>query len=128
MELNGIQLLRKLVGDGVRHRGIDVIATEQNVLSYRDPFQPDLAVLILNLNQREIRGAAADVDDQDQIAYPDQFAPIGVPLDPRVESGLWLLPQKDLAISGFSGRPEPQIARDGIERRRHSNQHLAGVK
>ena len=93
------------VGNVMRQRGIDVVAAEQDVIAHRDPLQRDLAVLFLHRDQREIGGAAADVDHQDQIAHADPLAPIRIPLDPGIEGGLRLFQQDDVAIARLPPPP-----------------------
>ena len=59
----------------------------------------ELAVLFGDGDQGEVGGAAADVDDQDQVADLDLLAPIGMAFDPGVEGGLRLFEQDDVAGS-----------------------------
>ncbi len=91
MELDRVEFFGQTLRDVMRERGVDIIATQQNVIPHRNPFERDFAGLVLHGNQSEIRGAAADVDHQNQIADAHEIAPIGVTLDPRVEGRLWLL-------------------------------------
>ena len=52
------------------------------------------------------------------------LAPIGMPLDPGVEGGLRLFEQGDVLVAGLLGGLEGQVARDGIERGGHGDQHV----
>ena len=49
-------------------REIDVVAAEQDVLADRDAAQRQFAVALGDGDQGEIGGAAADIDDQDEVA------------------------------------------------------------
>ena len=61
-------LLRQPVGHQARQRQVDIVAAQQDVLAYGNPVQRQFAALLGHGDQREIRGAAADIDDQDQVA------------------------------------------------------------
>ena len=74
--------------------------------------------------RREVGGAAADIDDEDQVAHLDALAPVGMALDPGVEGGLRLFEQGDVLIARLFRGFERQFARDGVEGCRHGNQHL----
>ena len=87
-------------------------------------FERQLAIALGDGDQSEIGGAAADIDDQDQVADLDALAPVGVPLDPGVEGGLRLLEQGDVLVAGLSAGFARQLARDGVERCGHGDQHL----
>ncbi len=91
---------RALLGQPVRHhagqREIDVVAAQQDVLAHRDAVERQFAVALGHRDQREIGGAAADIDHQDQIADVDALAPIRMALDPRVEGRLRLFEQRDV--------------------------------
>ena len=73
-------------------------------------------------DQREVGRAAADVDDQDQRrrrrAPPSPVALVRG--EPRVERGLRLLEQRDVAAARLRARAATrELARDLVERRRH---------
>ena len=92
--------LRALLGKPLRHhageRQIHVVAAEQNMLADRDAFQRQFAALVRDRDQREVRGAAADIDDQNQIADRDLLTPVRMAFDPGVEGGLRLFEQDDV--------------------------------
>ena len=116
----GGQLLLQMPGQ----REIDIVASQQDVLAHRHALQRQFSGLLGNRDQREIRGAAADVHHQNQIAHRHALAPIGMPLDPGVERGLRLFEQQQILVAGFFGGFQRQLARHGIERRGHGHQHL----
>ena len=104
----------------VREREIHVVAAEQDVLTDCDALEGQLAVLLAHGDQREVAGAAADVDDQDGVVHADLPAPVALRAGhPAVQGGLWLLEQHGVpetcGARGFGG----ELARSGIERGRH---------
>jgi hypothetical protein len=105
-------------------RQIDIIAAQQDMLADGDAVERQLAVAFGDGDEREIGGAAADIDDQDEVAHLHALAPIGVPLDPRVERGLRLFEQGDIAISGLFGGFERQLARHRVEGCGHGYEYL----
>ena len=66
-------------------------------------------------DQGEIGGAAADIDDQNQIAFADALAPVVMPFDPRVKGGLRFFEHGDVAEAGGNRGFLGEFARDGIE-------------
>ena len=87
-------------------------------------FERQFARLLGDGDEGEIGGAAADIDDQDEVADLDALAPVGMALDPGVEGGLRLFEQGDVAISGLLGGFEGQLAGDGVEGGGHRDQHF----
>ena len=91
MKLHAIELriLRgKILVDVAGKGEIHVVAAQKNVFADRDTLQLKFAVFVGDRDQREVGGAAADVEDQDEIARLHAFAPIGVTLEPGVKGGL----------------------------------------
>jgi hypothetical protein len=77
-QLPGVELAalrRELAGDGIGQRQVHVVAAEQDVLADRDAVQFEVAVAFEHGDQREVAGAAADIDDQDDVARPHLLAP-----------------------------------------------------
>ena len=60
---------RKLLLEMPRQREIHIVAAEQDVFAHGDALELQFACLLGHRDQREIGGAAADVDHQDQIAH-----------------------------------------------------------
>ena len=87
-------------------------------------FKRELALVLGDRDQGEVGGAAADIHHQDQIAQLHALAPVGVALDPGIEGGLRLFEQGEVLIAGLLRGFERQLARHGIERCRHRDQHL----
>ena len=74
LELEGVDLpaFRGKVGrNGVGEGEIDVVAAQQDVLTYRDALELQLARFLGDGDQSEIGGAAADIDYQHEIAFVD---------------------------------------------------------
>ena len=117
-----------LLGQALRHhagqREIDVVAAQQNVIADRDAVQREFAVRLGDGDQREVGGAAADIDDQDEVAHRNALAPIGMALDPGVEGRLRLFEQGDVLIAGLLRGFQGQFARHGVEGRGDGDQHL----
>ncbi len=59
----------QIAGDGVGQREIDVVAAEQDVFADGDAFQLQFAFAFGDGDQGEIGGAAADIDDQHEVAF-----------------------------------------------------------
>ena len=59
---------RELLGDEARQREIDIVAAEQDVLADGHALELQFAGVLGDGDQGEIGGAAADIDDQDQVA------------------------------------------------------------
>ncbi len=117
----GDELLPDDVGEGEVH----VVAAEQDVIADGHAGQLQGAVLLERGDGREIGGAAADVDDQDDVADLDLLAPsVAVPLDPGVERGLRLLEQGDVLDARGGRGLDRQLARRGVERCRHGEHNL----
>ena len=61
------------------------------MVANRDPLKLEDAVLFLNRDEREVGGSAADIADQDGIAYVELIAPrVALIGQPGVERGLRL--------------------------------------
>ena len=74
-------------------------------------------------DQREVGGAAADIDDQDEVARFDLLAPVRIALDPGVEGGLRFFEDGDFGIAGELGGALRQVTRGGVERSGNGEQH-----
>ena len=94
---------------------IDIIAAQQNVFTHRQAFELKLAGLRGNGNEGEVGGAAADIDDEDQIAFVYAFAPVFMAFEPCVEGRLRLFQHGDVAIARGFGRSSGEFAGDGVE-------------
>ncbi|KGX04687.1 putative molecular chaperone HspA/DnaK domain protein [Burkholderia pseudomallei MSHR640] len=115
----GLRALRgELARDHVREREIHVVAAEQDMLADRDAMQLEVAVALDDRDQRQVGRAAADVDDEDDVADPDVLAPRAAAfLDPAVERRLRLLEQRHMRVAGRLRGLGRQLARGRIERR-----------
>jgi len=115
----------ELLTDEVRQRQVHVVATEQDVLTDRDPARLEPPILRVEQDGREIGGAAADIDDEHDVANPE-LRPPGVPaaVEPGVECRLRLLEQRELVQTGGERRLHRVLARGGVERRRHGQDDI----
>ena len=59
----------------MREREVHVVAAEQDVVADRDAMQFQVAFALDDGDQREVGGAAADVDDEDDVADLHLLAP-----------------------------------------------------
>ena len=115
----------KALLQNARQRQVHVVAAQQDVVPNGDAFQRQFAVLFGNHNEAEIRGAAADVAHQHQVADLDSAAPvITLAFQPRVKGGLRLFQQRDLLITGLFGGAPGQLACLFVERSGHREQHV----
>ena len=117
-------LLRQAMGHHAGQRQVHVVPAQQNVLAYRHAAQRELAVRLRHRNQREIRGAAADIHHQDEVAHRHPLPPVRMALQPCVERGLRLFQQGDILITGLPGGVQRQFPRHRVERCRDGDQHL----
>ena len=109
----------QLARDDVREREVHVVAAEQDVVADRDALQLEVALALEHGDQREVAGAAADVDDEDDVADLHLLAPAAAArLDPAVERGLRLFEQRQRPVAGGLGRLGGQLARGRVERGR----------
>ena len=100
VELPGVDLvsggLEPLLRES-REREVHVVAAEQDVLADRDALEGEIAVTLRDRDQAEVRGAATDVADEDQVSDGDATAPgVAEAVDPRIESSLRFLQQSHL--------------------------------
>ena len=90
-----------------------------------DALQCQFAALFGNHDEAEIRGAAADVAHENQVADLDAAAPvITLAFKPRVKGRQRLFQQRDVRIAGLFGGAPGQLARFFVERSGHSEQHI----
>ena len=89
-----------------------------------DTFEREIALAILNGNQRKIRGATTDVDHQDQIAGGNDFAPVWILVKPGVKGSLRLFEQRHLAKARLRGGFQRKFASELIKRRGHSDKNI----
>ncbi len=115
----------------MREREVDVVAAEQDVVADRDALDRGLAALLRRqLEQAEVRGAAADIDHEHmmriRLGAPGLPA---VPLQPPVEGGLRLLQQAHaFGVAGLSGGGEREALRGGVERGGHGDGDVLRLK
>ena len=115
----------KALLQNARQRQVHVVAAQQDVVANGDAFQRQFAVLFGNHNEAEIRGAAADVAHQHQVADLDAAAPvITLALQPRIKSCLRLFQQRDLLIAGLFGGAPGQLAGFFVERSGNREQYV----
>jgi len=100
----------------VGQREVHIVAAQQDVIADRQAGKLHLAPLLGNGDEGKIGGAAADIDDQDDVAFADVVTePLAHSLDPGIKRGLGLFEQGDVFEAGVRGRRERQLARRGIE-------------
>ena len=127
MELNGVEFGvfgGEFLFDGARKGEVDIVAAEEDVFADSDAFQGELAIGFADRDQREISGAAADVDDQDFVTGPDAFAPVGVAFDPCVEGGLRLFQQDEISEAGAARGVFGEAAGGRVERSGNGDENL----
>src|SRR5690606_4926253 len=95
--LPGVQLRPiggEFTGHQVGQRQVHIVAAQQNVVAHGHAVRFELAVALEDRDQREVAGAAADVDYQDDVARRYLFAPAAAAaLDPAVQGRLRLFEQ-----------------------------------
>src|SRR5438128_313030 len=65
----------ELLVDGEGEREIHVVAAEQNVIADRLALQRELSARLRHADEREVAGAAADVDHQQHVSGLELLAP-----------------------------------------------------
>ena len=118
MELHGIELgstLEELLFGEAGGGEIHVVAAKKEVVTHGDAFELELAGALGDGDEGEVGGAAADVNDQDEIAGFDLFAPVRVAFDPGVEGGLRFFEDGDFGVAGKVGGALGEFARGGVE-------------
>ena len=113
VELRAFALQLRL--DHASERKVHVVAAEQDVFANGDTVECQLAVLLFDGDQREVGCAAADVDDEDEIADRDLLAPVRIGFDPRVEGCLWLFEKNQVLVSGLLRRMRREFTCNRIE-------------
>ena len=103
--VDGFSGVFELGAQGVGEREVHVVAAEQEVLADADAFEREISAARRDGDEAEIRGAAADVADEHDVAGADLGAPIGSGLGgPGVERGLRFFEQDDVGQArGFGG-------------------------
>ena len=108
-----------------RERQVHVVAAEQEVVADRHALDGELAAAVPGGHEREVGGAATDVDDQNEWMARDRVAPVAFVYDqPGVEGRLRLLEQHEPVEARRARRLDRQLARHGVERRRHGEHDL----
>jgi hypothetical protein len=85
----------------------------------------------VDVDQREVGRAAADVEHEHTLAGRELRAGGGLPLparDPRVERRLRLLEEDDRRVAGARRGLQRQLARCFVERGRHGDEHFLLVE
>jgi hypothetical protein len=101
--------------DGTGEREIDIVAAQEDVFADGDAFEGEFAIGFADGDEREIGGAAADVDDEDEGAGVDAFAPVGMAFEPGVESGLGFFEENEIGKAGAAGGVFGEGAGGGVE-------------
>ena len=130
--LPGVQL-RALAGQLARHAvgqcQVHVVAAQQNVVTHRHALQGQFAVLGQHGHQRQIGGATADIDHQDEVAALHLVAPLPLAaLDPAVQGRLWLFQQGQMRVARKLRRFGGEFAGARIKRGRDGDRDVLGVK
>ena len=93
------------------------------MVSDRDALELQFAGAFGNGNQREVGGAAADIDDENEIARFHLFAPVRIALDPGVEGGLRFFEDGDFGKAREFGGALGEVTRGRIERCGNGKEH-----
>ena len=117
---------RKSGGGEMGQGQVHVVAADQRMISDRDSAEGKLAPFVGDADEREIGRASADVADQQRIADAQAFAPgVAHVGQPRIERGLRLFQQDQFVRQPRQQRRlARQLARAGIERRRHRQHNV----
>ena len=120
---------RKLLPDlGLRQpsqRQIQVVAAEQQVFADSGAGELDLVALACDLDEGKVRGAAANVANQHDLAIEQQPPrPCKVVRDPRIECCGRLLDQRQLGETRLRCRLHRQFACFLVERLRYGEHYI----
>ncbi len=105
----------------VRERQVHVVASQQDVVAHGDPLEREVALVVANLDEREVGGPAPDVDDEDDVPHRHVASPrVAALRNPVVQRRLGLLEQHGCILeAGELRRLEGEFAGDGVERSGH---------
>ena len=114
--VNGFSGVFELSAEGVGEGEIHVVAAKEEVLTDADAFEREISTAGSDGDEAEIRSAAADVADEDDVARADLGAPVASGLGgPGVECGLRFFEQDDVWQAGGFGGIGGEISRDFVE-------------
>src|SRR5262249_51123562 len=100
---------------GMRERQVHVVAAEADVVADRAPLEDELAALLTDRDEREVRRSAADVADEDDVADAHLAPPGGThPREPGIECRLRLLDEVRAQKAGGVGSAARELARDRV--------------
>ncbi len=120
-----VELLAESRLDQAGEGDVDVVAAEQDVIADREPLERQPLAVGTDPHQAEVRCAAADVDDQDELVRAQALLPVGgVRADPGVERGLRFLEERDAGQAGLPRGGDRELARDLVERCRHGQHDI----
>ena len=87
--------------------------------------EAELAVLLVRLDQAEVGGAAADVDDETEIAGPDASGVLnGMRREPAIKCRLRLLEKGEVGEAGLASGVDGERAGHVVERRGYGEDDL----
>ena len=136
-------LLGKLLLKKMEKREVEVVAAENQVIADRDAIKANAAVFAIlpispifrriaplkRVNQREVGRSAADVANQNLFARLDERRPIVfAPFEPSVKRRLRFLDKRDFRKPRQLRRPNRQLARRFVERRRNRQNDVLRFK
>ena len=103
---------------------VHVVAAQEQMIADRLANEADFALLLDRLDQAEVAGAAADIDDETAGARLQAANFLGrVDRQPAVKRGLRLFEQRQVLQSRPPSRLDGQVPGDIIERSRHRQHH-----
>ncbi len=113
----------QFTGHEVGQRQVHIVAAQQDVVAHGHAVRFELAIAFQDRDQREVAGAAADVDHQDDVARLHLLAPAAAAaLDPAVQGRLRLF-QQGGREAGLARRFRGQFARGRVERGGNGDRH-----
>ena len=104
----------------MREREVHVVAAEQQVVADGEASEREVAFDFADFDEREVRGAAAEVGDEDEISDADVLPPaFAERIEPRIEGRLRFFEQREMLEPGGLRSLHGEVAGGSIERRRH---------
>ena len=103
----------------------DVVTAKEDMIAHGDAGELDLAVAVGDGDEGKVTGAAAHIDNQDDITWVDLLAKAFTPsAGPRVERGLRFLEQREVGEAGLLGGGEGEVTGGGVEGRGRGRAHV----
>src|SRR5262249_21408760 len=106
-----------------------VVAAEKNMVANCETRELEVAIFFSNRDQREVRRAAADIDDENHVADFHLLAkPVADFFQPRIKGSLRLFEQRYVVKARKACSLHCEFSRGGIKRCRNGENDVFGIQ